>query len=71
MQLSLRQFPLQRLSIVPCSAFCQNDSGLDEGSIIEEIVHFPGRLQPPSLLNLQAACICSRVLRQKGIWDPQ
>lgn len=66
MQLNIRQFPLQRLSIVPCFAFCQNYSGLDEGSIIEEIIHFPGQLQPQSLLNLQAACICSRVLRQRG-----
>lgn len=66
MQLYIRQFSLQRLSIVPCFAFCQNESGLDEGSIIEEIIHLPGRLQPQSLLNLQATCICRRVLRQRG-----
>lgn len=29
MQLSIRQSPLQHLSIVPRSAFCQNDSRLD------------------------------------------
>lgn len=46
MQLSIRQSPLQRLSIVLRFAFCQNDSSLDEGSIIEQIVHFPGQLHP-------------------------
>lgn len=46
MQLSIRQSPLKRLSIVLRFAFCQNDSSLDEGSIIEQIVHFPGQLHP-------------------------
>lgn len=49
MQLSIRQSLLQHLSIVPCSAFCQNDSHLDKRSIIEQIVHFPGQLHPQSL----------------------
>lgn len=46
MQLSIRQSLLQHLSIVPPSTFCQNDSSLDQRSIIEQIVHFPGQLHP-------------------------
>lgn len=46
MQLSVRQSPLQHLSIVPRSAFRQNNSRLDKRSIIEQIVHFPGQLHP-------------------------
>lgn len=72
MQLSIRQSLLQHLSIVPCSAFCQNDSHLDKRSIIEQIVHFPGQLHPQSLPESAAGWLQmqQRPQTERENWDP-